>query len=176
MPGGHPYLLRVLSALLGLFLAGANIASAHATTMVNATPLCTGSVTLTFSPPLTRIPGPVAIGVSGSGSCTDPGLPMSTSISWQSTTTLAGQVTSCEDIVASGPGTVTVGSLMTNVFMVMAGPTPVQFSIYIDTSGLALLAVGVFTWTDTTALVNCLTGTSTISSMTLWGAMVVVTR
>lgn len=132
-------------------------------------------MTLTFRTPLTRIPGPVAFGVTGSGACSDPGLPMSTSISWQSTTDLMGPVTSCEDIAAIGAGTFTVGGTTTNVSMITAGPTVVQFSIYIDT-GLTLLAVGVFTWTDTTALVNCLTGTSTISSMTLWGAMVVVTR
>ena len=159
--------------LLTLLVPAAAAIPAEAAATVGTSPICIGSMTLTFSTPLTAIPSTPTIMVSGSATCSGVS---NISVSWTNVAPVSGLAVSCEEIVALGSGTLTTPSSNPSVIMLGAGPTLAQTWIFLDTSGADLAAVGVFAWTDTTALTNCLTGRGTISSMTVWGALVLVAR
>ncbi len=135
------------------------------------TGVCTGTMTLTFSvSPLTAIPGAKSFSVTGGGTCTGLG---SGSVTWSSNAAMSSLETSCEEIVGVGGGSVIFQGTNTTVTMVVVGATAASTWTASDLVGASLDATGVFTWTNTTEIDNCLSGGT--ATVTLWGAFAVAT-
>ena len=81
---------------------------------------------------------------------------------------------SCEAIAIVASGTFTASTGGKTVTMAGLGPSAAQAWAFVGSPTGGVVAAGVFTWTDTTEITNCLTGSGT-STMTLWGAIAVVT-
>ena len=154
-----------LAAVAGVLLASGPVMPAHALSVAGGG-VCTGGMTLTFTPPLTSSPAAPVFGVSAAIPCTGVG---------GSSLTVSGTVSSldatCAAIAGIGSGAMSFGVASAQAAtIVMAAVGPAQVWIGFDV-GAVLVASGAFTWTNTTEIGNCLgSGTSTV---TLWGSFVV---
>ena len=155
---------------MGLLVMVANAVPAQAVNSVGTSPICIGSMTLSFSPPVTAIPNATtAVSVSG-GTATCRGLSNPT-VTWSTQFAMTGIEVSCEEIVALG----SVSFNGTTVTALVAGPTPVQSWTFVDTANRSVFSTGVFAWTDTNSLVNCLSGVPITSMNLSVGVFVLVT-
>ena len=154
-----------LAAFAGALLASGSVMPAHAV-QVSGGGVCTGTMALTFSPALNRFPTTLSVGVSALNlGCTGVGGPFSLTSS-----ALTGTAASCAGMTASGIGTVNYGTSNGTATIEMVGVGPAQVWVGVDLSDV-IAAAGVFTWTNTTEIGNCL-GPNGTTTMTLWGSFV----
>ena len=162
--------LRIAAAAVALVASSATVLPAQALTTASNTTYCSGTMTLTFTTPLTIFPAARNFSLSGSGTCA--GL-SSGPASWSSLGMTATDAT-CEAIAAQGGGTFTVPTESPSVSMTVAGPTAVESWTFLDSGGMnTLQASGVFAWENLAQIQSCL-GSGTLS-VTLNGSFVVVT-
>jgi len=128
-------------------------------------------MTLKFTAAITPIPTTTTVTVTGSAACSLGTTSVSWAIPFPATVTA-----DCEAVVIDAPGTFTTPSTgQTTVTVLAAGPSAVQSWTFIGSGLASVVATGVFTWTDTTEITNCLSGSPLATTMTLWGAIAVVT-
>jgi hypothetical protein len=160
-----------VAAAAALVASSATVLPAHALGAGN-TAYCSGNMTLTFTPALTALPtAGRSFSLSGGGSCIGLG---SGPVSWMSSSNLQGADTTCEDIVATGLGTITLPSGQTPVNITVVGATAAESWTFMDNGGSnSLQATGAFAWTNLSEIQSCLgSGTTTVS---LTGSFVVLT-
>lgn len=145
----------------------------RAAAAASSTSVCIGTMNLTFTSPVTKLVSAPSFTLNGNGNCAGLG-PMA--ITWTSSGMISLDAT-CEDIVATGQGSVSWGN--TTVTMALAGPMAAPTWTAVDPNSLALVASGAFVWLDagnpdttTTQITNCLSGGTT--AVTLTGAFVIV--
>jgi hypothetical protein len=162
--------MRAIAALAVIAAMPSSALPVHAYTTIGPAPPCTGMMTLTFAANITAVPTTTTVTVTGGAGCSLG----SGSVSWaiQFPATLTAD---CEEIVIEAPGSFTPPSSGAKPVTVVAlGPSAVQSWTFAGGTSGGVVATGVFTWTNQTEISNCLTGSGT-STMTLWGAIAVVT-
>jgi hypothetical protein len=157
------------------FAASSALSTTSASAAVTSTMVCIGTMTVTYSTPITPTPSISANGITlnGSGTCT--GLSNGAG-SWTGTATAAAGTSCTGAVVATnGSGLITPPLPATPIGVTFAGGGTTAVQTWVFSSGLdgKLVAVGGFVVFPPTQISDCITSGSA-SSITMTGALVVV--